>query len=296
MCLRIEDYTIANIMAKKIPHRTIDKDDTLPEKIRLYQLLDKYYRHMKNYYMMCQCHKQIYETVFHDKYNDEDLLDKSQSFKTTEQKLKVLETVILYLLLSPQNARTDDEEEKVKNEEVKIAATGRAELLKRFQDDPRLEDLPTLKSIVDKFNELQLLPWPEFEAEYKSLASHPIMSAPGAWDVLKTRVNEHNLKVISTYYTKITTKRLASLIYLDLEATEEFLCDLINQKQVAAKIDRVAGIITFAKRQDVAEVNNAWRNGIGQVLQLLGTTSHLVTKEVMVQQAKAKARAKQQKK
>jgi 26S proteasome regulatory subunit N5 len=57
---------------------------------------------------------------------------------------------------------------------------------------------------------------------------------------------------------------------------------LVVSKTIYAKIDRLAGIISFQRNQDPNEVLNEWSGNINDLLELIGKTGHLITKEEMV--------------
>lgn len=56
---------------------------------------------------------------------------------------------------------------------------------------------------------------------------------------------EHNVIVVSTYYSRISTARLAELLDLSADEAERHLADMVVAKTVSARIDRPAGIVRF---------------------------------------------------
>ena len=111
------------------------------------------------------------------------------------------------------------------------------------------------------------------------------------WDVLHTRVVQHNIRVASKAYSRVTLARLAKLLALDEAATEKNLCDLVAAKQLFARIDRPRGVVSFEKTQAPAQVLNQWGRDVEQLLDLLETTSHLIQKETMVHALKQQQQA-----
>ena len=59
----------------------------------------------------------------------------------------------------------------------------------------------------------------------------------------------------------------------------------------SAKINRMDGIIDFTQHTNTAQQLNKWADGVNEVLNLMGTTCHLITKEQMVHKGKGKAKA-----
>jgi 26S proteasome regulatory subunit N5 len=102
------------------------------------------------------------------------------------------------------------------------------------------------------------------------------------WQDLRKRVIEHNVRVIAKYYTRIHTSRLTELLDLNEEETEKYISELVTGKTIYARIDRPAGIISFAKPRDADDVLNEWSSNMKSLLGLLERIDHLITKEEMM--------------
>ncbi|XP_035694531.1 26S proteasome non-ATPase regulatory subunit 12-like [Branchiostoma floridae] len=91
-----------------------------------------------------------------------------------------------------------------------------------------------------------------------------------------------NIRIMAKYYTRITMKRMAQLLDLSEDETEEFLSKLVVDKTVYAKADRLDGVVTFARPKDPNDILNEWSHNLNQLMQLVNKTTHLITKEEMV--------------
>ena len=94
------------------------------------------------------------------------------------------------------------------------------------------------------------------------------------------------MRVIAKYYTRISFKRLCSLLDLPIELVEKRLSDLVVTGSVYAKIDRPSGVISFSKPRKSEEVLNDWSHNISELLNLLEKTCHLIQRENMVFESK----------
>ncbi len=56
---------------------------------------------------------------------------------------------------------------------------------------------------------------------------------------------QHNLRVIERYYSRIRLERLAVLVGVSLQRAEQEVCDMVVNKGVMAKINRLEGIVVF---------------------------------------------------
>ena len=60
------------------------------------------------------------------------------------------------------------------------------------------------------------------------------------------------------------------------------MSNLVVNKTVSAKIDRLDGIVHFQKKKDPNDVLNEWSHDINQLMQHVNKSTHLITKEEMV--------------
>lgn len=77
---------------------------------------------------------------------------------------------------------------------------------------------------------------------------------------------------------------MAHLLDLATEETEEFLSNLVCNKTVTAKVDRLDGVVHFQIPQshDVNAVLNDWASGLSTLMDLVTKTNHLINREEMV--------------
>jgi 26S proteasome regulatory subunit N5 len=64
------------------------------------------------------------------------------------------------------------------------------------------------------------------------------------------------------------------------------LSNLVVNKTIFARLDRLSGIVTFEAKKDANTVLNEWSNTVHSLLDLIVKTNHLITKEEMIAQAK----------
>lgn len=146
------------------------------------------------------------------------------------------------------------------------------------------------RNLLKCFTTPELMRWPGIEALYGPLLRATPTFAPGTdgdyrWEELHKRVVEHNIRVASVYYTRITLPRLAELLDLPQDEAESSLAALVSSGTVWAKIDRPAGVVSFQKKKDTSEHLNAWSNDMGQLLNLVEATSHLIQREHAISKA-----------
>ena len=251
------DYTRMNIVSRKINTRFFSDVKQQDLKLVFYDLMIRYALHEKKHLDVCKYHREIYDTP---------------SIKENEAKAAdVLRNVVVFLILAPYDNEQSD-------------------LMARVEALDELDRVLEHKNLLKCFTTSELMRWPGIESLYGPLLRNSAAFAPDAdgtarWEELHKRVVEHNIRVVSKYYTKITLARLAQLLDLPQDKAEEALADLVSGKTVNAKIDRPAATVSFgAKKQDSDRLND-WTNDLGKLLDLVERTSHVIGKELAVHHA-----------
>ncbi|KAK6792121.1 hypothetical protein RDI58_011202 [Solanum bulbocastanum] len=233
LCLDHKDYVRAQILSRKINPRVFEADPSkekkkakegenvveepaadIPSLLELkqiyYQLMIRYYSHSNDYLEICRCYKAIYEipSVKED----------------PAQWIPVLRKICWYLVLSPHDSM-------------------QSSLHNSTLEDKNLSEIPHFRLLLKQLITMEVIQWTalwntfkdEFENE-KNMAGGTL--GDKAAEDLKLRVIEHNILVVSKYYSRITLKRLAVLLCLDIQEAEKHLSEMVVSKALVAKIDR----------------------------------------------------------
>ncbi|KAG8896815.1 hypothetical protein FRB99_008622 [Tulasnella sp. 403] len=172
---------------------------------------------------------------------------------------EALENIVYYVVLAPHDNEQSD-------------------MINRLYLDPALAKLELHYNLVKCFITRELVRWPSIEGIYgPTLRSTPVFlvkdeDGERRWEDLHTRVIEHNVRVISVYYSRITLPRLTSLLDLSPKATEEVLCRLVVSGTVYARIDRPAGIVNFKKKETAEDILNDWASDVGRLMGIVEKT------------------------
>ncbi|XP_071107256.1 26S proteasome non-ATPase regulatory subunit 12-like [Haliotis cracherodii] len=262
LCLAKKDYIRTQIISKKINTKFFDDDGTTDLKLKFYQLMIELDEQEGSYLSICKHYRAIYDT---------------SEVKESKDKMKeALRCVVLYLILSPYDNEQSD-------------------LTHRISEDRNLEDIAKYKDLLKLFTTPELINWKDlcgtFESELKlGSAGNPPTHVFNTkqeggvkrWGDLKTRVVEHNIRVMAKYYTRVGMKRMAELLDQPEAETEEFLSNLVVNKTVSAKIDRLEGIVNFTSQKDPNDILNDWSHSLTNLMNLVNKTDHLINKEEMV--------------
>ncbi|CDQ86323.1 unnamed protein product [Oncorhynchus mykiss] len=217
LCIAVKDYICSQIISKKINTKFFTEDGTEESKLKCYNLMIQVDPDEGSYLSMCKHYCAIYDTPC--------ILEDSSKWQ------QALKSVVLYVILAPYD-----------NEQL--------DLVHRINEDNKLEEIPKYKDLLKQFTTMELMRWASLVEDYGeelregSTATDVFnFSEEGEkrWKDLKNRVVEHNIRIMAKYYTRITMKRMAGL--LDLS-------NLVVNKTIYAKVDRLAGIINFQRPKD----------------------------------------------
>lgn len=264
-CLIKGDYIRTQIISRKISIRSFEDENYHDLKLKFYELMIKLDLHDSNYFSVCKHYKQIYETP--------------RIKNNTDLMKEAMKNIVIYLLLSPYGSDQQD-------------------LLHRLSEDKNLQQLPKYNELIKLLKTDEVINWrsliEHFEQDLKVgdssfPATDAFKSEEGAkrWSDFKTRIVEHNMRVMAKYYTRIYTKRMSDLLDLTQDETEEFLSNLVSNKTISGKIDRLAGIVTFENQKNINEVLNDWSHNLNTLMNSINKTTHLINKEEMIHAVKA---------
>ncbi|XP_030751890.1 26S proteasome non-ATPase regulatory subunit 12 [Sitophilus oryzae] len=254
LCLAKQDYIRTQIISKKINTKFFEDEGTQDLKLKYYRLMMDLDQHEGSYLATCKHYRAVLNTP--------------SIQASPEERQKSAKAVVLYLILAPYDNEQSD-------------------LTYRVIADKVLEEIPLYKSLLKLFTTPELIKWSGLcELYEKELKSTPVFSgddqATKRWADLKSRVVEHNIRVMAKYYTRIKITRMAQLLDLSPAETEEFLSNMVVNKTVQAKTDRPAGVVNFQQQKDPSDVLNDWARDLSSLMQLVNKTTHLINKEECV--------------
>ena len=87
---------------------------------------------------------------------------------------------------------------------------------------------------------------------------------------------------MAKYYTRVRTQKMADLLDLTKDEAEQFLSNLVSNKTINAKIDRLQDIVTFQQKKSPHEILNEWSFNLNSLMTIINKTCHLINKEETV--------------
>uniref|UniRef100_A0A671LZX3 26S proteasome non-ATPase regulatory subunit 12-like n=1 Tax=Sinocyclocheilus anshuiensis TaxID=1608454 RepID=A0A671LZX3_9TELE len=249
LCIAVKDYIRTQIISKKINTKFFQEEGSEDLKLKYYNLMIQVDQHEGSYLSICKHYRAIYDTPC--------ILEDASKWQ------QALKSVVLYVILAPYDNEQSD-------------------LVHRISIDKKLEEIPKYRDLLKQFTTMELMRWSSVVEDYGKELREGSMETPDTdvftyseegekrWKDLKNRVVEHVSCSI----------QLKCLFFL--QESEEFLSNLVVNKTIYAKVDRLAGIINFQRPKDPNDLLNDWSQKLNSLMSLVNKTTHLIAKEEMI--------------
>jgi 26S proteasome regulatory subunit N5 len=263
LCIARKDFIRTQIISKKIHIKFFDEEVNQELKLKYYNLMIQLDQHDNAYLKVCQHFRAIANT--------------KMIKENPQEKQRVLKNIVLYIILAPFDNEQSD-------------------LIHRIKADKDLEEVPQYKELLKMYTTAELIRWSFVAQTYEGMLRSGTPQCPataclgsdeageGRWKDLKNRTVEHNIRIMAKYYSRVTMKRMAQLLDLSVQETEEVLSALVVNKTVYAKVDRLAEVVNFTAYKDPNEVLNDWSGNINSLMEQVCKINHLINKESMIHQ------------
>ncbi|XP_055912973.1 26S proteasome non-ATPase regulatory subunit 12 [Eupeodes corollae] len=289
LCLLKEDYVSTQIIAKKISIKFFDDPKQQDLKVKFYDLMirldrDTSFLKTSRHYQAIANPKPV--VVKADKEEtpgttpapatgsptkekkEEEVIPKApeltkEQLEDQKQKLKL---AVIYCILAPYDNEQND-------------------MMAHLAKTKSLEDIPVYKEILRLFMCKELINFDAFDAEFGFILTENVIFQENSLHgkrcaaELKDRLIEHNIRIISNYYSRIYLKRMSELLVLPTDKCEEYLSKLANADTIRVKIDRPAEIVYFTTKKTSSDILNNWAQDTNQLMALVNKTCHLINKE-----------------
>lgn len=250
-----KDYIRALIQSRKMNRKILEEEDFVQVKVKYYRMMVEYHRHELDTWEICQCYFKLYEAA--------------KVLGLPLEEATALKSCIVHVFLSKSDSAQVD-------------------MMLRIKKVVEKYELPDFASALTMFTTKEIIS-SSFADQLRSRLFDHVFTIEVDQEVLipfqksfRSRVVEHNLRVISTYYTRISTSRLCQLTELSQNDLEQYLSEMFCNKDITVKIDRPAGVVDFTKTKRTETVLSDWSSDIGQLLHTMEATCHLINRENMI--------------
>eukprot|EP00759_Apiculatamorpha_spiralis_P007227 PhF_6_TR14253/c1_g1_i1/m.22888/K03035/PSMD12, RPN5; 26S proteasome regulatory subunit N5 len=260
LCMQLKDYTRAAIMSRKIGARAIAADDARTLRDQYFRLMIEYYTHLQSYHHIAMCWWELFTC-----HNQTDA--------------DMLRNAILYLILAPPATPKDvSEGAECTAFSAVVKEVVRVDWLKKLSQVPIIADTQ-LPQLIEVFTGPEWIQADVFTSQFSWFLNADAVKPHTL--LIKQRLVEHNLLIISKHYTRCRLSKVSQLVSLSQSEVEAVIMNLVSMAMMYAKIDRVKGIVVFRQPSQGVKDMEEWSQGIDKVMKLLNETCHLIQKERM---------------
>jgi 26S proteasome regulatory subunit N5 len=271
LSIAIRDFSQTQIISKRIQPKHFKSDssaDLQSKKLDYYRMMVQLALNDQDYLQCAQHFYNIYDT---------------DSIQQSPPELQsVVQKMMFFTMLAPHTNEQVDLKNRLYNQCKPIQ-----ELFEK-KDTPKSLNLH--KAFLKSFLTQEIMRWPVIEAAYCPTLNETVISlncgsllSESLWvPILKDRVMEHNLRVISKYYQRITMTRLSVILDTDIPTTEQLIGKMVVDGIIYGRLDRPAGIVTFTPKKDPEQVLAEWADRMQKLLDLVVKANHLIAREDIV--------------
>lgn len=265
MLVESKEFIKCLIIAKKINKQHLDET---PE----YELLK-----IKFYQLMITIDKN--ENYLKTSRHYQAMLDTKITESNPRERKKYLALAVAYCVLSPFDNEKSD-------------------MMHRLIKHKFIDEIPLYKLLLKEFTTVELINWFSMKAQFKNelmlLGIFDVNHQDGlkCWKDFRTATIEHNVKVFATYYQRAYLSHMSEFLDINIDETEKHVCNLIINKSIKAKIDRLTGIVSFNQTNFVPcgnqkptncqqeNVLKDWLHQVATLMRVIDKTTHLINKEM----------------
>lgn len=312
LALELGDDARLIILSRKLNPRALAKDDTRTSKMQYFFLMSEYYAKHKQYLPMARCWHEIFFVLQQNADGQSDGAARAVPASATAAPSAFLEftnnsegvnnllpasmstvtavsnTALLALMAPHITTKELDDQMEFCAFAKSTAFASRLDLLRTLQKERTLRtEVDKMAQLIDVFMSQELIRVATSPQVEDLAAHHQLLRAnPERREALSARLSEHDLLVISRFYTRARIERLAELVGLSVERTEHFIMELVDAKELFARFDRVAGVVTFEQSHSKPSTLLAeWTKQVDSTAALVEKAAQLISKERMVQAA-----------
>ena len=269
-----EDYIRTLIVSNKTNRKHLNDDNLLKLKLEFYQLMIMYYLHEKIFIDVAKCYKVIYDFIREIELKltnsstlDQKYVDLAKQVLSMENKKTLFENYVMYLCVCPPELETRN-----MLNELNIF----------YRKD--LEELPDMDHIVKRrLADDLILITNDFLGRFAGCPIFQLSALnPNAKEhfiLFRRQLIQHNLIIFQKFFSNVHLGRIGEMICIEKNEVELELADMVINKYLYAKINRMTGTVVFKPKQD----GNGKLADIGldltKMLKTMETTCHLIHKE-----------------
>jgi len=264
------DFVRTQIVSNKINRKHLDDKQLHHLKIEFYLLMIKFYIHEEKYFEAAQCYQILYDfyhkSVINKEADEENvkLLEGLSNLRGEE----LFDKFVFLVNISPPTKETKDKLLEIQTNYFReLDESNVITSLINFKNGDDIIGLDN--NFLNQFSSSLV---------FKDDALFFINGKANA-SLFRKYIIQHNISIFSKFYNQVYLNRISELLKITLEETEQEICDMVMNKFLYAKINRIKGEVSFRPKQTFERKSDALNNDLTKMLETLETTCHLIHKE-----------------
>lgn len=298
------------VLSRKLNPRALAKDDTRALKMQYFSSMAAYYEKHSQWLPMARCWYEIFQVLSHSSDSAapavakmpsaflEFVLNNNNNNSSSSSALSTaglcrsltltgaISNTALLCLMAPHITNKDlDDQQEFCAFAKSTHFQNRLDLLKILEKERALEtEVELMHKLLKTFLSEELIRVASAPSITDLGKHHPLLANfPERREALSARLSEHDLLVISKFYSCAKIERLAELVGLTAERTESYIMALVDAGELFARFDRVDGVLMFEQANKPASLLTEWSKQVEVTAALVERAAQLISKERMVQ-------------
>lgn len=269
------DYVRTLIVSNKIIRRHLNEPGLEKMKVEFYTLMIKYYSHENKNFEIALSYKILFDFIneLESKSNQSNSgmnveENYAKELLTTCKKSYYFENYVMYLNICP-----------ILKETISAMTELQNNYIKDLDLNTDLKDLISVKlgdniiaisnNILDKYRRFSLF---HDNQQYN-------VNGDKNFRFFRKYLIQFNLLLCQKYFSQLRIERISRMIFINQDEVENEICDMVSNQYLFARINRIAGIISFRRKKDMDDKLNDLNFDQEKMLETVETTCHLVHKE-----------------
>lgn len=271
--LNKQDFIRTLIVSNKVNRRHLNDEGLEKQKLEFYELIIQYYLHEDKYLDVAKSYKILYDFVkdLEKKLNStnlkKNLEENYKQILASVNKQILFYNYVMYLSICPLELETKNMLNEL-NLSYKKDLEENSEMLKlvalKLSDDV----IEISDELLNKFKQ-----YPIFLKDELNL------QAEKHFKLFRKYLIQHDLNIFQKYFSQVKLERISSIIKINKSEVEEEIADMVINKYIYAKINRINSIVNFKPKQSANDKLDDLNFDLSKMLEKLENTCHLIHKE-----------------
>lgn len=272
--LNKQDYIRTLIVSNKVTRRHLNDEGLEKQKLEFYELIIQYYLHENQFLDVAKSYKILFDFVKELELKasssetlKKETLDNYKAVLASVNKQILFFNYVMYLAICPPEL-----EAKNMLNELNLFYK------KDLEENKDMLQLVTIKLNDDivQINENLLGQFAKYPIFMKD-ALNP--DSDKHFKLFRKYLIQHDITIFQKFFSQVSLNRISQIIGINKSEVEAEIADMVINKYIYAKINRINSIVNFKPKQSANDKLDDLNFDLSKMLEKLENTCHLIHKE-----------------